>query len=344
MPQLRSTFTTQLLDGSFTPPENRGLAATLNAQGYNDDTGVFAAKRALDINCYMHWHDVLELEMFIGGEGTLQVNDRIYEIKPGLVNFVNYRDFHEIILKKPVTLYHLHFENIAVDSGLLGRLLNDEQFVCQLTPSDTEAMEHLFEEMISGQSVPADRRRLYMTSLLTALIIRFIGCFETSPLKGHVIDTAGTGIAAYGGMTSERTARNGRGEKRFLQIQSAVDYINSHFTEKLTMAGAARLFYMQEQYFSAKFHEITGVTFTEYLRNLRLEYADGLLRHSDHTVKQIAAESGYGSYSSFMRDFSRYFGSTPMKVRRSAGRSETIKLKIKPDGDHSIRTITPVGK
>ena len=343
MPQLRSTFTGQLLDGSFTPPENLGLSATLNAQGYSDDTGVFAARRTVDINCYMHWHDVLELEMFTEGEGTLQVNDRIYEIKPGLVNFVNYRDFHEIIVRKPITLYHLHFENIAMENSLLGRLLEDEVFVCELGAFDTESMIQLFDAMIYGQSVPAERRKLYMTSLLASLMIRFLGCYEKNPARGKITGTGVTGAAAVPGGRNGVMSGN-RGENRFMQIQSAVEYINTHFTEKLTMAGAARLFFMQEQYFSAKFHEVTGVTFTEYLRNLRLEYAAGLLKHTDHTVKQIAAESGYGSYSSFMRDFSRYFSSSPLKIRKSLSRSESIKLKLKPDGDHDIRTVTPVGK
>ena len=51
---------------------------------------------------------------FVSGEGTVQVNERIYNITPGLISFINFRDFHEVSVKKPIRLYHLHFESFAV--------------------------------------------------------------------------------------------------------------------------------------------------------------------------------------------------------------------------------------
>ena len=86
----------------------------------------------------MHWHDVLEIELFISGEGTLQVNDCIYNISPGLINFVNITIFMKFSLK-PNRLYHLHFENTAVADNLLDRLLAASNQVCLLNEARYKA-------------------------------------------------------------------------------------------------------------------------------------------------------------------------------------------------------------
>ncbi len=334
MSEVKSSFTGKQIDDNFTPPENLVLDVTLNVNSYNDDTGVYACERLVDINCDIHWHDVLEMELFTGGEGTLQVNDRIFEIKPGLINFVNYHDFHEIIVKKPISLWHLHFENIAIESTLLGRLLDDEMFVCYLDNHDLSSLTVLMRALSEGHNIPHERRKAYMTGLLQALIVQFLSSFEKQPAEGEHVGNFGNNM----------TISDLRGSKRFRGIQSAIQYINLHFTEKIMMSKIAEMFFLDEHYFSSRFHQIAGMTFTEYLRNLRLEYAAGLLWHSDHTVKQIAIESGYGSYNSFVRDFTRYYGSPPLKIRSLGSQNEGSKLKIKPDDNQNIRTITPIGE
>jgi len=287
--------------------ENLYLPAALNKNNYTDDTGIYVCEREITRNYYMHWHDVLEIELFISGEGTLQVNDCIYNISPGLINFVNYYDFHEILVKNPIRLYHLHFENTAVADNLLDRLLAASNQVCLLNEADTKQIIKLFELMIAGKEIGEEIRNQYLSGLLNSLIIY---CFESCKRSED------TYLKDINLLSSEAAVLSKRGESRTNTILNAIRYVKMNFTEKITMSSVAKLFYTQEQYFCTKFHEVAGVTFTEYLRGLRLNHASNIVKHTLLPVKEIYSACGYQSKSHFMREFKKYFGVSPMQMRK----------------------------
>lgn len=67
------------------------------------------------------------------------------------------------------------------------------------------------------------------------------------------------------------------------------------------------------------FVEVTGQNFSNYLLNLRLEYAaEQIRRHPEYTVDAIAAESGFSGRSTFYRNFSARFGITPTVFREQS--------------------------
>ncbi|MGI6742263.1 MAG: helix-turn-helix domain-containing protein [Eubacteriales bacterium] len=287
--------------------ENSNIPASTNRNYCADDTGIYVCERKINQNYNMHWHDMLEIELFVSGEGTVQVNERIYNITPGLISFINFRDFHEVSVKKPIRLYHLHFESFAVSDSILDRLHENPYHACRLNESDTKQIIALIELMIRGKEINEEYRTEYMRSLLNSLIIY---CFEANNRSdiSHIKDVH---------MRLAKTYESSRSsESRINTIQNAIRYIKMHFTENITMSSVAKLFYTQEQYFCTKFHEILGVTFTEYLRSLRLEYAANIIKHTVLPIKEIYSSCGYQSRSHFMREFKKYYGISPMQMRK----------------------------
>jgi len=67
------------------------------------------------------------------------------------------------------------------------------------------------------------------------------------------------------------------------------------------------------------FREEYGTTFTEYLRQLRMQKAVELLTRSTLPVARIAARVGYEDGSRFAQHFRRQFGLTPREYRRRFG-------------------------
>ena len=58
-------------------------------------------------------------------------------------------------------------------------------------------------------------------------------------------------------------------------------------------------------------------TFSDYISNLRLQYALDLMENqSEMTFDSIAVDSGHGSYSQFFRSFSKKYGLTPSEYRK----------------------------
>ncbi|MEH2291261.1 helix-turn-helix transcriptional regulator [Nostoc sp.] len=67
------------------------------------------------------------------------------------------------------------------------------------------------------------------------------------------------------------------------------------------------------------FREVFGTTVLGYVQSLRLEQAQQLLRGTNLTIPEIAAQVGYESISHFGYLFKRQFGMTPREYRRQKG-------------------------
>lgn len=72
---------------------------------------------------------------------------------------------------------------------------------------------------------------------------------------------------------------------------------------------------VSQGHLSRMFHHSTGLTFREYLAQVRVEHARALLRQSGKSVTEIAYDSGFQSLSQFHRVFLKTFGVPPGRMR-----------------------------
>jgi two-component system response regulator YesN len=96
----------------------------------------------------------------------------------------------------------------------------------------------------------------------------------------------------------------------------------SGYTQKeFSLADAAASLNISPWRLTVEFKAQKGVTPTEYLTRLRMEKAKQLLRESDESVAQVAAQCGYQDASAFTRRFKQYASVSPLQYR-SGGRTE----------------------
>jgi len=86
--------------------------------------------------------------------------------------------------------------------------------------------------------------------------------------------------------------------------------------EDVSLASVARHSGVSQGHLSRLFHHATGLTFREYVAQVRIEHAKALLLQSAKGVTEIAYESGFQSLSQFHRVFRKVFGTTPGMMRR----------------------------
>jgi AraC-like DNA-binding protein len=60
-----------------------------------------------------------------------------------------------------------------------------------------------------------------------------------------------------------------------------------------------------------KMKEMTGISTSDFIRNLRLERAAQLIRENKINVTQVAYDVGFSNQSHFSTVFRRHFGMTP---------------------------------
>lgn len=91
-------------------------------------------------------------------------------------------------------------------------------------------------------------------------------------------------------------------------------YIKDNFSDSsLSLNKIADLYHISEGYFSQLFKDKTGVNFSVYLENLRLEEAVRLIRNGSSAISKVYLQIGYNSANAFRRAFKKRYGDTPSK-------------------------------
>lgn len=94
-------------------------------------------------------------------------------------------------------------------------------------------------------------------------------------------------------------------------------FVLQHLSCEIRLADAAGVAGNEKCYFSHFFREKVGVTFTSWLRWVRVCAAAGLIRESNEPLSDIGAAAGFQSLSAFERTFKRFTGMTPRDFRKS---------------------------
>ena len=93
------------------------------------------------------------------------------------------------------------------------------------------------------------------------------------------------------------------------------EYIDTHYAQDLSLEGMSRQTDISPYYFSKLFKHKTGVTFIDYLTNLRIEKAKELLADPSKSMKEICSEVGYSDPNYFSRIFKKVTGKTPTEYK-----------------------------
>ncbi len=102
-------------------------------------------------------------------------------------------------------------------------------------------------------------------------------------------------------------------------VLKACGYIRSKaLMDDINLVEVASHCGISEGHLSRLFHRTTGLTFREYISQVRIDRAKSLLLNTNKTVTEIAYESGFQSLSQFHRAFRKAHQTSPGKLRADA--------------------------
>lgn len=109
-----------------------------------------------------------------------------------------------------------------------------------------------------------------------------------------------------------------RSEVRSVDTISAVKaYIHEHLSGDLTLDHVSEQVFISPKYLSKLFKEETGIVYSEYVTNQRMERARELMTQREITVEQVASTVGYRTPAYFIKKFKEIHGCTPKNFMRS---------------------------
>ena len=100
------------------------------------------------------------------------------------------------------------------------------------------------------------------------------------------------------------------------ELDKVKRYIQTHYSDNLTLYVMAEVACMSPSYFSAYFRKLTGLGFKEYLTQVRIEAAELLLCTTDLKVYEIASRVGFSDPRYFADTFRKVSGCTPLNYKK----------------------------
>lgn len=101
-------------------------------------------------------------------------------------------------------------------------------------------------------------------------------------------------------------------------ILKTLAYIDDHYSEKITLDQVASYVHLNSTYMSEIFKKEMGVTFNDYVNNLRIIRSCEHLHFSALSIGQIAERCGFTDQNYFTKVFKKYIGLTPSQYRTSS--------------------------
>lgn len=94
------------------------------------------------------------------------------------------------------------------------------------------------------------------------------------------------------------------------------EYIDTHYSEKISLDDLSAYFYINKYYLTRIFKEQYGLSINNYIIQQRITVAKQLLRFTEKNIESICTECGINNPNYFTRAFKKVEGLTPSEYRK----------------------------
>ncbi len=252
-------------------------------------------------DCFpLHWHERMEIIYVTEGSVKLLINDEWDEFSQGDIAIICPRVLHQGQTEKTGTKYHcVTFE----PSLLINGTPSTERYIKPIVngkivfnhKSANKEMGEILLKIVEANKNKEPASSIKTLSLIYDLIFLLYRC-QTVLKK------------------TDKTTEN--------KFDSVIKYINEHFSEIVNTSLISEKFGYDESYFCRKFKAVTGLSVMKYIKVLRLEHAQFLLKNTNENIQAITTACGFNDHCYFTRSFREYFGFTPSEYRNRCLKSK----------------------
>lgn len=181
-----------------------------------------------------------------------------------------------------------------------------------------ECREYVLQECLPQKRV--DQFRIWRTFLIGMLeehnsVLQYVEPFRLDNIKCES-DTVFNFLEKLQSLLKLFTEASGKDFSK--NTRRAVAYINEHYTENITLEEVADRLGMNAVYAGQVFKKEMGVSFKQYLAELRVEKAKELLRSGNYKIYQVGEMVGYQTTQYFCNVFKKVTGVSPAEYEKQA--------------------------
>ncbi len=254
----------------------------------------------------MHWHDHFEIVLVLEGRGVFMFGRRALEAESGDVFFIDNSQPHVALADRggPMRLLLVLFRPELIAPAGCREL--ERGYLAPFRCAD-------------GRS-PRVRAGTPLAARLGGLLAGLRAAWERhDPAEHHVIDA--TLRLALGLVNRDPDAGASPDAVRAAadrreQIRPVLAYVDRHCREGITLEDVSALVHVSPSRVRHVFKDVTGVSFKEYVTQVRIAEAKRLLLGTELSVADVARSVSYTNLHQFYKVFSRSCGMSPGEYRR----------------------------
>lgn len=241
-------------------------------------------------NFHLHNHDFYEILLFLQGDSSYVIEGNTYKLNP-----------YDLIIQRKHEMHRIYHNSVTTYERIILWIEPDffnkfncpeleQEFLKQTNGSmnkiDAElcVSSGLYDAFMRLQKYSNNFTEIY-TPVASAIIIEILYLINNAKLFSNDGNPDST-------------------------LKSVISYINSHYSEDISLDELAEQFYITKYHLCRIFKEGTGITVYNYITNKRLMKVREL-KSEGISNSQAASLAGFGNYSSFYRAYQKYYGSSP---------------------------------
>lgn len=242
-----------------------------------------------------HYHQNMEILYVMRGNMEVKIDDSVYRLKNGDFILINSNKTHAVSATEPplAARFVIDFHMLAEYMGTIQLM-----FWCNTTVDKNDVYQdirNLLDGIIERYLEQDDKNELYLESLYYKALYLLTSNFMVKADDSRL----------YAESTQDRI--------RVRQIQN---YILSNYQSQISLNDLANKLYLSNSYLSKYIKKHLGMTFLDYLNNVRLFHAVDELIYSNKSLTHIAMDNGFPTSAAFTKVFRDMHDEAPSEYRK----------------------------
>lgn len=250
-----------------------------------------------------HTHDFIEFVYMLRGKSVHTIDGHKYPMNSGDLLIINYNQTHSFNGDP-----NAKFCNILIKPSLIDNSLKEctDLFLLFDTPHYNE-----FKKLVNNNcnfiKFSPEEKNCFEYILL--LLYK-----EQQDAALGSVPTIQAGINFLLTMIFRKMCESATEE--FGDFKSILEYIEKNYYQNISAKDLSEICHYNPSYFSRIFKKYTGVTFSEYLKKLRITNACRLIKENDINISNIYDKVGYTNKTNFYKHFRQLTGKTPLEYKK----------------------------
>ena len=253
-----------------------------------------------------HYHQNPEMFYVLRGNLDIKIDEKVYKMSSGDIVLINANKRHTVIGNDE--LLGARFE---IDFHLLAEYMGSMQllFWCNTVADRNHAyskLRRLLDRILTRYFEKEEKSALYLNALYfeTLYVLTSNFLVKADDIRLNLEDS--------------------QDRMRVRQIQN---YVQANYQSQISLNDLADRLYLSNAYLSKYIKKNLGMTFMEYLNNVRLFHAVDELMYSDKNLTHIAYDNGFPTSASFTKVFRDVYNESPSEYRKKMQEEKEVDEK-----------------